>query len=227
MKILLAEDEEDLQEVMVAYLTHQGYTVVAVDNGAQAVEKARSDAFDALVLDIMMPVMDGLSALKHIRAEGNLTPAIFLTAKSEVQDRILGLDTGADDYLSKPFALDELCARLRALNRRRRDYRLRLMSFGNVELDTEHAELRAHNTIGLALKEVKLLSILMSNTDRMLTSDDLLREVWEGEQASEDVVWMYVSFLRAKLQSILADIDIEGDRTVGFRLGIIRERRES
>ena len=221
MKILRAEDERDLREVVVAYLEYQGYHVTAVENGARAVESAAADAYDAIVMDIMMPVMDGIAAMKRIRASGNTVPAIFLTAKAEVSDRIEGLDAGADDYLTKPFAMEELSARLRALNRRRRDYRVRTLTFGNLELDTEASELRAHNTIGLALKEVRLLSCLMSNADRAMTSDELLREVWPGEGASPDAVWMYVSFLNAKLQSVQASATIEGDREHPYRL---RER---
>ena len=214
MKILLAEDERDLQEVVVAYLEYQGYHVIAVDNGAQAVEKAATDAFDAIVMDIMMPVMDGIAAMKRIRASGNTAPAIFLTAKAEVSDRIEGLDAGADDYLTKPFAMDELSA----LNRRRRDYKVRTLSFSNLELDTEASELRAHNTIGLALKEVRLLSCLMSNADRAMTAEELLTEVWPGEDASADSVWMYVSFLNAKLQSVRASATIDGDMTHPYRI---------
>ena len=221
MKILLAEDELDLREVVTAYLEYQGYHVTAVTNGAQAVEKAAADAYDAIVMDIMMPVMDGIAAMRAIRAAGNTVPAIFLTAKSQVADRVEGLDAGADDYLTKPFAMEELHARLRALNRRKREYKVRSLSFGNLELDTEASELRAHNTIGLALKEVRLLSCLLSNADRALTAQQLLDEVWPGEGASAEVVWMYVSFLNAKLQSVQANVVIDGDRNTPYRVRMI------
>ena len=112
MKILYAEDENDLREVVAAYLEYQGYTVEAVSNGQEAVEKARSDEYDAMVLDVMMPVMDGITAMRRIREAGNMSPALFLTAKSEVSDLVTGLDSGADDYLTKPFAMEELSARL-------------------------------------------------------------------------------------------------------------------
>ncbi len=221
MKILLAEDELDLREVVTAYLEYQGYHVTAVTNGAQAVEKAAADAYDAIVMDIMMPVMDGIAAMRAIRAAGNTVPAIFLTAKSQVADRVEGLDAGADDYLTKPFAMEELHARLRALYRRKREYKVRTLSFGNLELDTEASELRAHNTIGLALKEVRLLSCLLSNADQALTAEQLLTEVWPGEGASEEVVWMYVSFLNAKLQSVRANVVIDGDRNTPYRVRMI------
>lgn len=218
MKILFAEDETDLREVVTAYLEYQGYHVEAVCNGREAVEKAASDAYDTLVLDVMMPEMDGVTAIRRIRESGNTTPAIFLTAKAEVADRVEGLDAGADDYLTKPFSMEELSARLRALGRRKREYKVRVMCFGNLELDTEASEIRALNTIGLAHREVRLLSCLLSNKDREMTAEDLLKEVWNNEPADAETVWMYVSFLRAKLQSIQANVTIEGDRNHSFRL---------
>ena len=218
MKILLAEDERDLQEVVTAYLEYQGHHVVAVSNGALAVEKASSDAFDAIVMDIMMPVMDGIAAMKEIRASGNTIPAIFLTAKAEISDRVEGLDAGADDYLTKPFAMEELGARLRALNRRRRDYKVRTLSIGNLELDTETSELRAHNTIGLASKEVRLMCCLLSNVDRSVSASELMEEVWFNEEATYETVWMYISFLKAKLESVQATVTIEGDREHPYRI---------
>ena len=218
MKILFAEDEMDLREVVSAYLEYQGYTVIAVCNGQEAVKKAKTDAFDAVVLDIMMPVMDGITAMRRIREAGNLSPAIFLTAKSQVSDRVEGLDAGADDYLTKPFAMEELSARLRALERRKRDYKARSLSFGNIELDTEASEMRARNTISLAYKEVRLLECLITNSEREIQAAELLREIWAGEDADVDTVWMYVSFLQAKLQSVQANVVISGDRGHSYQL---------
>ena len=218
MKILLAEDEQDLREVVVAYLEYQGHRVTAVENGALAVERAAGDAYDAIIMDIMMPVMDGIGAMKAIRATGNTVPALFLTAKSEVSDRVEGLDAGADDYLTKPFALEELGARLRALSRRTREYKIRTLSFGNMHLDAETFELKAHNTIALALKEVRLLGCLMANADRTMTAEELLNEVWPGEDASAESVFMYISFLKAKLLAVQANVTIEGDRTHPYQI---------
>ena len=218
MKILFAEDETDLREVVSAYLEYQGYTVIAVCNGQEAVKKAKTDAFDAVVLDIMMPVMDGITAMRRIREAGNLSPAIFLTAKSQVSDRVEGLDAGADDYLTKPFAMEELSARLRALERRKRDYKARSLSFGNIELDTEASELRARNTISLAYKEVRLLECLITNSEREIPAAELLREIWAGEDADVDTVWIYVSFLQAKLYSVQANVVISGDRGHSYQL---------
>jgi len=217
MKVLFAEDELDLREVVTAYLEYQGYHVTAVSNGEQAVEKSCTDAFDAIVLDVMMPVMDGITAMKKIREAGNTMPAIFLTAKSQVADRVEGLDAGADDYLTKPFAMEELSARLRALYRRRREYKQRTMTYGDIELDTEQCELKGRNTISLAFKEVRLLSCLMGRREEV-TAQELLDEVWPGENVDTDVVWMYISFLRGKLQSVQAGVTIEGGRELPFRL---------
>ncbi len=218
MKILLAEDENDLREVITDYLEYQGHTVTAVPNGKEALDRAGSDAFDAMVMDVMMPVMDGITAMRRIRESGNTLPAIFLTAKGEVSDRIEGLDAGADDYLTKPFALEELHARLRALERRRRDYRVRTMTLGNLELNTETGELKAHNTISLSQKEVRMLSCLLAHTDRAMKAEELIREVWPGEDAGEGSVRIYISFLQDKLMSIHADVEIREDEDHSFRL---------
>jgi DNA-binding response OmpR family regulator len=218
MKVLFAEDEADLQDVVSEYLKYQGYHVTAVNNGAEAVEKAKTDAFDAMVLDVMMPVMDGITAIKKIRELGNTSPAIFLTAKSQIEDRIEGLDAGADDYLTKPFSMEELSARLRALYRRKRDYKLRRLSFGNMELDTEQSELKAVNTISLAQKEMKLLSFLIDHSGEDMPADRLINEVWTDEEADTDILMMYISFLRGKLQSVQANVAIDGDKDASFRI---------
>ena len=218
MKVLFAEDETDLQDVVAEYLRYQGYHVTAVNNGAEAVEMARTDAYDAIVLDVMMPVMDGVTAIKKIRELGNTSPAIFLTAKSQIEDRIEGLDAGADDYLTKPFSMEELSARLRALYRRKRDYKIRKLTFGNIELDTEQSELKAVNTISLAQKEMKLLGCLIDHSGEGVTVNELLKEVWADDDANEDVVMMYVSFLRGKLKSVQANVTLEGDRDTSFSI---------
>ncbi|MBR0415228.1 MAG: response regulator transcription factor [Clostridia bacterium] len=209
MKILIAEDETDLREALAAYLDYQGHSVVAVADGAAAIERLLRDAYDVVVMDIMMPVMDGISAMRKIRASGNMTPAIFLTAKTQVEDRVVGLDAGADDYLTKPFAMEEFSARLRALYRRKRTFEPRLLAFGNVELDTEAAELRAQNTIALAQKEVRLFAFLLSKRQEACSAEQILEEIWRGESATPDTVWMYISFLNAKLGAVKADVCID------------------
>ncbi len=223
MKVLFAEDENDLREVIKKYLEFQDYYVDAVANGSQAVDKLSKDAYDVIIMDIMMPVMDGVTAMKKIREAGNTIPAIFLTAKSEVSDRVEGLDAGADDYLTKPFAMQELSARLRALYRRKRDYKTRTFTFGNLELDTESSELRAHNTIALSQKEVRLLCCLLLNSDKNMTADELLLDVWSGEDTSPDIVWMYISFLNDKLKSVKANAQINAYDSSSYRITEVRD----
>ncbi len=174
-----------------------------------------------MVFDVMMPVMDGITAIKSIRKSGDTTPAIFLTAKSQVEDRIEGLDAGADDYLTKPFSMDELNARLRALYRRKRDYRVRRLSFGNISLDTEQSELKAVNSISLSQKEMRILCYLISHADESIPASEISREVWPGEEPDPDILCLYLSFLRGKLESIQANVIIEGDKDDPIRIRVI------
>ena len=218
MKILLAEDENDLSEVLKAMLEHADYVVDAVENGAQAVERARTDAYDLIITDWMMPVMDGLDAVKEIRRLGILTPVLFLTAKAEVDDRISGLDAGADDYLSKPFAMGELLARVRAMTRRRNDYTPRVLKLNDVSLDVEKAELSCKNTISLASREIRLMELFMNNPDIFFSTEDLLERFWHEEDADSDAVWMYISFLRNKLKAIGATLVIAGEEGGSYSL---------
>lgn len=218
MKILLAEDESDLSEVLKAMLEHADYMVDAVENGAQAVERARTDAYDLIITDWMMPVMDGLDAVKEIRRLGILTPVLFLTAKAEVDDRISGLDAGADDYLSKPFAMGELLARVRAMTRRRNDYTPRVLKLNDVSLDVEKAELSCKNTISLASREIRLMELFMNNPDIFFSTEDLLERFWHEEDADSDAVWMYISFLRNKLKAIGATLVIAGEEGGSYSL---------
>ena len=218
MKILMAEDETDLAEALKAMLEHGGYTVDAVENGALAVECARTDAYDLIILDIMMPVMTGLEAVKEIRRLGILTPVLFLTAKAEVEDRISGLDAGADDYLTKPFAMGELLARVRAMTRRRSDYTPRVLTLNDVSLDMEKAELSCKNSISLAAREIRLMELLMNNPDVAFSTEDLLARFWHEEEADSDAVWMYISFLRNKLKAVGATLVIIGEEGGSYTL---------
>ena len=210
MRILLAEDEKDLSRALTAILQHSKYAVDAVYNGRQAVEMSRNNAYDAMIFDIMMPEMDGIEALRQIRSESNYTPVLLLTAKSEIEDRISGLDAGADDYLTKPFAMDELLARIRSMTRRNTSYTPKKLSMGSVVLDTEEQEISRENSIRLAGKETKLMEYLMLNPEKELSTQDIFSHVWGNESSDTKVVWVYISFLRNKLQSINADIEITG-----------------
>ncbi len=218
MKLLLAEDEEDLAEVVAEMLRVSGYEVDAVENGKEAVEKATTNAYDAMIFDIMMPVMDGITAVKEIRRMGDHTPALFLTAKTEVNDRIEGLDAGADDYLTKPFAMGELLARVRAMTRRHRDYEPKVITLGNLTLDVGKGELKCRNSISLALRECRMMEHFMTNPGVEFSTEELLEKFWEDDEAEKEAVWMYVSFLRNKLQAVGGDRQIVGERGGSFSI---------
>ena len=212
MKILLAEDETDLAEVVSAMLTHSGYSVDTVANGLEAVEKTKSDAYDAILLDVMMPVMDGLTAVKEIRKDGNTTPVLFLTAKTEVDDRIAGLDAGADDYLTKPFAMGELLARVRAMTRRHGQYTSSIVTLQDLTLDTSKSELTCRNSISLAVREARLMEQFMNHPNIAFSTEELLEKFWKNEDGADgEAVWMYISFLRNKLKSVGSSLVISGE----------------
>ena len=219
MNILLAEDEKDLSRALSAILTHNKYTVTAVYNGRDAVDKALEGTYDCMIFDIMMPIMDGITALKKLREEGINTPVLFLTAKSEMDDKVAGLDAGADDYLTKPFAMVELLARIRSLTRRNADYAPKEFKYGNVVLDKINQELKSENTVRLAPQEAKLMEFLMVNGGKELDTDEIFANVWKDEQDVDiSVVWLYISYLRNKLKAIDADIEIIGEENTSFTL---------
>ncbi len=219
MKLLLAEDEKELSRALRAILEHAKYAVDTAYNGLEALKLARSNAYDAMIFDIMMPKMDGIELLQRVRASGNYTPVILLTAKSEIDDRIAGLDAGADDYLTKPFAMGELLARLRSMTRRNSDYTPTRLTIGSVTLDTEEQEIRSENSIRLAGKESRLMEFLMQNAGKALSTEELFRHIWgRDENAEPKIVWMYISFLRNKLRAINADLVIDGEENGSFTL---------
>ncbi|SEP97104.1 DNA-binding response regulator, OmpR family, contains REC and winged-helix (wHTH) domain [Lachnospiraceae bacterium RM5] len=222
MKVLLAEDEADLSRALVAVLKHSDYEVDAVENGKEAVEYAGKDIYDCMIFDIMMPVMDGIEALKNIRDSGDTTPVIMLTAKSEIEDRIMGLDAGADDYLTKPFAMGELLARIRSMTRRKQSYTPQKLMFGNVSLNVKEQELKKENAIRLSGRELNLMELFMLNPEKSLSNEEIYNHIWteedDKENDKEGVVWMYVSFLKSKLKAIDADIEIDGNKGGDFKL---------
>lgn len=219
MKILLAEDESQLNRVITVALTSSGYDVTSVFNGQEAVDAVKENAFDVLILDIMMPVMDGVTALKTIREMGDRSYVIMLTAKAEIDDRVNGLESGADDYLTKPFSLKELIARLRSRERRSDNYSNPHMTFGDLELKADQQELLAHNSIRLTNKETDLLSYLIMNQGKSLSTEEILRHVWKNDsEADEQIVWVYISYLRQKLKSIQSKVKILGEKDGSFEL---------
>ena len=219
MKILVAEDEKGMQYAIVKMLEISGYEADSAYDGEQALKMASDGAYDCMIFDIMMPKMDGIEVLKQIRSKGDVTPVIMLTAKAEVEDRIEGLDAGADDYLTKPFAMKELLARVRSQLRRKEDYTPQSLTLGNLTLDVEKQEMSARNDIRLAKKETRLLEYFLLNSDKELTTQEIYNHVWADEsQVEKDVVWVYVSYLRQKLSSVDADVEIIGEKDMSFKL---------
>ena len=219
MKILLAEDTRDMNHVLAAALTHEGYDVDSAFDGEEALYFVRTNGYDAMVLDIMMPKKDGLQVLKELREENIVTPVLLLTAKAEVDDRVNGLDAGADDYLTKPFAMKELLARVRAMTRRKTEYAAKKLQYGDFSLDDEKFELSCENSVRLSVKEFELLQALILNQNHEVSTQYLLEHVWDGaEEAGPDTVWLYISYLRGKLRSVASNVEIEGERGSSFRL---------
>lgn len=225
MKLLLAEDEKDMSSVLSALLIHAGYEVDVADNGQIAVDLAATHSYDCMILDIMMPIKDGITALKEIRASGDTTPVIMLTAKSQVEDRIDGLDSGADDYLTKPFSVSELLARIRALTRRTsQTLTPTKITAGSVSLNTEEQELSCHNSIRLNHKETRLMKLFMMNIGKDMDSMYLFNTVWNDEpDMDKSIVYIYISYLREKLHAINANLEISGDKDGPFTLKVVEK----
>ena len=221
MNILLAEDEQQLSRVLETAMTHEGYQVDTAFDGQEAVDLAKENAYDLMILDIMMPVKTGIEALKEIRQTGNTTHVIMLTAMSEVDDKVTGLDAGADDYLTKPFSLKELLARLRSMSRRVATFTPNLLQIGQTSLNVGEHELISSNSIRLAGKESKMMEFLMLNAQKSLSTQEIFRHVWskdEDEDLDEGFVWIYISYLRQKLKAIHADLAILGEEGGSFTL---------
>ena len=219
MKLLLAEDTADLNKVLCAVLTHEGYDVDPVFDGEEAMERIRANGYDCLILDIMMPKKDGIEVLREVRAKNIVTPVLMLTAKSEIDDRVAGLDAGADDYLTKPFAMKELLARVRAMTRRKTDYTQTDLNYTDIVLHAQTFELAAENSVRLSVKEFELLQLFLLHPDRDLTTDYIMRHVWSHEpDVQPDTVWLYISYLRRKLKAVASATAIDGDEQQGYRL---------
>lgn len=224
MRLLYAEDERSMSEAVVDVLTFHKYIVDAAYDGQEALAFAESEEYDGIILDIMMPKMSGLDVLKKLRERGNNTPVLLLTAKGEVEDRIKGLDMGADDYLPKPFAMGELLARVRAMLRRREEYTPEILTVGNISLSMKSYELSGPEGSAVLPKiEYQLIEILMLNRGIYLSTDDLLLKIW-GYDADTDVgiVWVYISYLRKRLVSVGANVEIKAKRNIGYTL-VVRE----
>ena len=223
MRILLAEDERSLSKAVVALLEKNNYSVDAVYDGDEALEYIEAGNYDAVILDIMMPKRDGISTLREMRARGCNIPVLILSAKSEVDDKVLGLDSGANDYLTKPFSVKELLARLRAMTRsgdRQLDSTLKL---GNMVLDLATYELSAKDSsFKLANKEFQMMEMLMRNPGHLISTERFMEKIWGYDSDAEiNVVWVYISYLRKKLVKIGADVIIKAHRNSGYSLETI------
>ena len=219
MNILLAEDEKQLSRALVTAMQATGYHVDPAYNGQEAVDLAGQRAYDVIILDIMMPKLNGIEALKQLRQTGNKTYVIMLTAMAEIDDKVTGLDAGADDYLTKPFSLKELLARLRSLERRSEDYQEDVLNFDDITLDNDEQRLESHNSISLSGKETKLLAYLMKNPGKAIESSILLDQGWDkDDEADETDLWIYISYLRQKLQAVNAHVTIVGEKGGPFTL---------
>jgi len=220
MRILLAEDERELSDALVMILKHNNYSVDAVYNGQDALDYIMADDYDGVILDIMMPKMDGITVLKNVRRQGNNVPVLILTAKSELDDCVVGLDAGADDYLSKPFAAKELLARLRAVTRRKTATATTVLKMGNMELDCASFELRSETgSLHLPNKEFQMMEMMMANPGQLISTERFLEKVWGYDTETDTrTVWVYISYLRKKLQELGADIKIKAARGLGYSL---------
>lgn len=218
MKILLVEDERQLSQAVKKLLMVSGYEVDTAFDGVEALEQSAYNAYDCIVMDIMMPRMDGLTALKRMRERGLNTPVLLLTAKAELDDKVEGLDAGADDYLPKPFAMKELLARLRALMRRQTVV-VSPYTLGNMTLHPDTFELEAVGKCRLTNKEYRLLEYLVRNNNMYLSTERIMENVWDYDAEAEiNVVWVFISSLRKKMEAVGADYQIKAARNIGYRL---------
>ena len=220
MRILIAEDDTRLLKSLVHIFELNNYSVDGVDNGIDAFDFASSDEYDGLVLDIMMPGMDGVTLLKKLRAKGVTTPALFLTARTEIDQRIEGLDAGADDYLPKPFSTGELLARVRAMLRRKDNFTPDILNFGAICLNRSTYELAyGEKNSPLSGKEFQVMEMLMENANIIVTAERLITHIWGWDtNVDTSVLWVHISNIRKKLESLSAPVVIKFVRNAGYML---------
>lgn len=220
MRLLLAEDERALSKALAAILERSNYSVDTVYDGEAALEYLAADNYDGVILDIMMPKKDGIMVLKELRSRGSKIPVLILTAKSEVDDKVLGLDSGANDYLTKPFHSRELLARIRAMTRAQSSQTSSVLQMGNITLDQRTYELSSPTgSFRLANREFQILELLMQNPGNLISAERLMEKIWGYDSETEiSVVWVYISYLRKKLSALGANIQIRATRNVGYCL---------
>ncbi len=225
MRILIVEDEKALSRVLVKIFEKNYYSVDTVYNGQEALDYIATGNYDIVLMDVMMPVMDGITALKKIRADGNQIPVLLLTAKSEVDDKVMGLDSGANYYITKPFDTKELLAAVRAITRKEEQTDNRL-HFGNITLDTSTYELASYtDSVKLTNKEFQMMEMFMSNPKILVSADTLMERIWGYDSDSEiNVVWAYISYLRKKLKNLNANFTIKSSRNSGYSLELTDDK---
>lgn len=222
MRVLVVEDEVRLADALGQIMTEQKYAADVVYDGADGLAYAQSGQYDAIVLDVMLPKLSGFEVVRRLRAEKNATPVLLLTARDEVQDKVTGLDCGADDYMTKPFSPEELLARVRALTRRQGEVQLETLQFDDLTLKLSTYDLaRGEKSVHLGFKEFEVLRILMSNPGIVVVKETLINKVWGSESGAEDNnVEAYISFLRKKLGFLGSRVGIATQRKVGYKLEV-------
>lgn len=222
MRILIAEDEVQTAKALKVLLEKASFTVDIVHTGTDAWDYIRAGAYEVIVLDIMMPGMSGIEVLTQIRKNGIKTPVLLLTAKAEIEDRVAGLEAGADDYLPKPFATSELIARVRALGRRSESYTDSQMQAGNLILDRNRYEMRSGDKkVSLTNKEFQIIELFINHPGYVFSADHIMEKIWGLDSESDtDVVWTHIGYVRKKLKSIDADVEIRTIRGAGYSLEV-------
>ncbi len=224
MRVLVVEDDRDISSAICKVLKINNFYTDAVYDGLEALKYLKYDDYDCVILDIMMPKLDGIATLKQMRENNDFTPVIILTAKADIDDKVDGLDAGADDYLSKPFSMKELVARVKALTRRKNTV-INKFTLGNVTLNTSTFELSTeHDSVRLLNKEYQLMEMLMVNANILTSTDKIMNTIWGFDNDSEiNVVWVNISSLRKKLVQIKANVTIKAVRGLGYLLEVIND----
>ncbi len=222
MRLLIAEDELDLAEALTAFFEKNQFSVDAVNDGFSAYEYASSGEYDAIILDVMMPKMNGVDVLKKLREEGIKTPIMMLTAKAQKDDRITGFNAGADDYLPKPFEPDELICRVRAMLRRGGEYKPSILQFGDLSLNSATGIMECgEKSVRLSGREFQVMEMLMRSPKVVFSADRLMEKIWGWDSDAEiNVVWVHISNLRKKLRSIGSSVSIYANRGLGYMLEV-------
>lgn len=221
MRLLIAEDEIDLAEALTVFFQHNKFTVDTVGDGLSAYEYANADNYDAIILDVMMPKMDGIEVLRRLRADGCTVPIMMLTAKAQTDDRITGFDAGADDYLPKPFSPDELLSRVRAMLRRRAEYKPSVLTYGDLSLSpaSDMLACASGKSVRLSGREYQVMELFMRAPKTVLSADKIMERVWGWDSDAEiNVVWVHISNLRKKLASLGSAVTIRANRGLGYQM---------